>query len=354
MLVGRFQGRDIIDKPACPFCGSLLERPGERPRGEMPLGRCSCGAVFACDVTGHNLGTAMSEALVAACGGNWDAAWDLLPEEDYLEKQVQHYDPETHLIIYGGVHQGRRIAGTLLFIRLQKQLCLPQNEKEVFSRTPPPAARGKKSFSKKEVEALVAAYDLEPLLCAAAEDKRILRDLRRLLYSADPLLLRRAAEALGKVSSVIARSDPESITKLLQGLFSSVTDTAASSWGALDAIGEILACQPDLFSGFLPQLIHLSRTPSILEGVLRALGRIAESRADLLESLCPRILPFLMHPEPAVRGTAAQILGTLRAVAARETLEKLRDDEAEMNVYRQGGLQPTTVGRLAAEALSRI
>jgi hypothetical protein len=353
MLESRFQGRDVIDKPTCPFCGGLLERPEEHSQGEMPLGSCACGAVFACDVTGHNLGTAMSEALVAACGGDWDAAWDLMPEKDYLEKQVRHYDPETHLIIHGGVHQGRRIAGTLLFIRLQKQFSPLQGHREPA----PPASsspRGKRSLSKKEVEALVAAYDIEPLLAAAEEDRRILRDLKRLLYSADPLLLRRAAEALGRVSAVIARSDPGSITRLLQGLFSSITDTAASSWGAIDAIGEVMASRPDLFSGFLPQLIQLSRAPSFLEGVLRALERIAESRADILKDLFPWMIDLLTHPVPGVRGTAAVLLGNLKAGAARETLETLRDDQAEINVYRHGVMEKKTVGQLAEEALSKV
>ncbi|MEW6667740.1 MAG: DVU0298 family protein [Thermodesulfobacteriota bacterium] len=354
MLVGRFQGRDIIDEPTCPFCGSQLERPGANPQGEMPMGLCACGAVFACDVTGHNLGTALSEALVAACGGDWDAAWDLLPEEDYQERQVHHYDPETHLIIHGGVHQGRRIAGTLLFIRLQKQAPPPQKPE---APSPPVSAlpKGRKSFSKKEVEALVAAYKLEPLVAAAEGDRRILRDLKRLLYSADPLLLRRAAEALGKVSAVIARSDPGPVTRLLQGLFSSVTDTAASSWGAIDAIGEVMASRPELCPQFLPQLIRLSRIPSFLESVLRALGRISESSADLHQDLGHRmLLPLLSHPAPGVRGAAAAILGNMKAVAARPTLRTLCDDLAEVDIYRNGVLEKTTVGRLAMEALGKV
>jgi hypothetical protein len=352
MQVGRFQGRDIIDKPTCPFCGSMLDRPEEHPRGEMPLGSCACGAFFACDVTGHNLGTALSEALVASCGGDWDAAWDLLPEEDYLEKQVHHYDPETHLIIHGEVHQGRRIAGTLLFIRLQRQARPPQVPKEPSHAFPPP--RGKRSLTKKDVESLVATYHLEPLLRAAAEDKRILRDLKRLLYSADPLLLRRAAEALGRVSAVVAESDPGAITRLLQGLFSSITDTAASSWGAVDAVGEILAFRPEYCSTFLRQLIQFSLNPFLLEGVLRALGRIAEERADLLGDLTSRMLPFITHPEPGVRGAAALLIGNLGAVEARQALEVLRDDHAEMSVYRLGVLEIKTVGHLALEALNKI
>ncbi len=82
------------------------------------MGVCSCGAVYACDVTGHNLGSAMIEALVHACTGDWDCAWDLTPDEDYLDKQLKNYDFETHHIIHAGVYEGRRIAGVLYFIRL--------------------------------------------------------------------------------------------------------------------------------------------------------------------------------------------------------------------------------------------
>jgi hypothetical protein len=72
-MEGRFIGRDIIVRPSCPFCGMAIEKPGDldiRTQTEMPLGACSCGAVYACDVTGHNLGAAMIEALVAACDGD--------------------------------------------------------------------------------------------------------------------------------------------------------------------------------------------------------------------------------------------------------------------------------------------
>ncbi|UCE64495.1 MAG: PBS lyase, partial [Nitrospirota bacterium] len=88
----------------------------------MPVGSCSCGAVYACDETGHNLGTAMIEALVFGCNMDWDLAWDLLPEEDYQEKQVGNYDLVNHFVVTGGIYGGRRISGVLLFIRLHEDV----------------------------------------------------------------------------------------------------------------------------------------------------------------------------------------------------------------------------------------
>ena len=114
-MVSRFSERTIIDKPICPFCGALIDRPKElatRMPSEMPVGRCTCGAVYACDITGHNLGSALIEALVFACQGDWDLAWELLPEDDYLEKEVFNYDLETHLIVRSSCGARQRVLGS--------------------------------------------------------------------------------------------------------------------------------------------------------------------------------------------------------------------------------------------------
>jgi hypothetical protein len=325
----------------------------------MPLGSCSCGAVYACDVTGHNLGSAMIEALVYACGGDWDCAWDLTPDQDYLDKQVKNYDFETHHIIHGGVYEGRRITGVLYFIRLNK----PIAEKALPARSDTPVPPGsetssnrtpRRSSAKQEVEDLIRSYDLEPLLEMAAQDKRLLRDVKRMLYSADKLLRWRAAEALGKVSAVIAQKDPGAISKLLQGLFTSVSDTAASSWGSLDAIGEIIGSLPDHFAGLIPQLVQLSRDHSLLPEVLRAMGKIGETRPDLLRRFSYSMIPLLRDSDSEVRGYAAILLGHLKAYEAKDDLIKIKEDITAIEIYRTGQLEKTTLARIAAESLARL
>jgi len=363
MIEGRFKREDIINRPACPFCGGLIERPKELDTpmpAEMPLGTCPCGAVYACDVTGHNLGAAMAEALVFACQGDWDCAWSLLPDEDYLEKQVPRYDYDTHRIIHGGVYQGRRISGTLLFIRLhraeegveEKNSQNDSNEKPAggaVATTPET-----KPVTKKDVEALVHAYDMDRLTSLAQDSKRIIRDLKRLLYSADSLLRWKAAEALGRVSAVIARKDPGTVSKLLQGLFTSITDTAASSWGAVDALGEIISRQPEKYSGYVSQLIALSRDRALLAEVLRALGKIGNAKPDLLRKISYHIIPLLQDADPEVRGYSVILLGNLNAGEAKENLAKLEQDPAVIEIYRSGRLERITVGQLACKSLTML
>jgi hypothetical protein len=358
-MVGRFFGKDILTKPMCPFCGMLIQRPELVSSREMPMGSCTCGAVYACDVTGHNLGTAMIEALVHACTGDWDCAWDLTQDEDYVDKQLKNYDFETHHIIHAGVYEGRRIAGVLYFIRLNKPVeakALPVQASKPVSPKPgtAPPKTLRRTDSKQAVEDLITTYDLQPLLDMAVQDKRILRDAKRLLYSAEKLLRWRAAEAIGKMSAVIAPKDPGTISKLLQGLFTSVSDTAASSWGSVDAIGEIISALPDHFSGFVPQLVQISRDPALLPEVLRAMGKIGETRPDLLRRFSYPMIPLLSNPNAEVRGHAAILLGHLKAFEAKEDLAKLMQDMAPIEIYRAGQIERTTIRQLATESLSKL
>jgi hypothetical protein len=357
-MESKFFGKDILSSPKCPFCGLDIDKPVDLSHSAMPMGKCGCGAVYAFDVTGHNLGSAMLEALVYACGGDWDCAWSFTSDEDYADEQVYNYDDQTHRIVHSGSYEGRRIAGTLYFIRLQKNLSGHGAGARVSERFASPTSSSRvparKSYAKHDVEAFVKAYELDILLAMAREDKRIIRDLKRLLYSADDSLRWRAAEALGKVSAVIAENDPGTIAKLMQGLFSTLMDTAASSWGALDAIGEIIAQNPQQLSGYIPQLYQLVRDKTLLPDIFRALGKISLTYPEPMRKAGPHFVPFLNDPDPAVRGNAAILLGRLGITEAGKPLSKLTEDPAELSVYEGGNVIAATVGRLCSEALKRL
>lgn len=358
-------GRGLAKRPACPFCGIPIEKPRElrtRRPGEMPVGSCSCGAVYAYDATGHNLGSAFIEALVFGCNMDWDLAWGLLPEEDYLEKFVENYDYETHLIIPGGFYKNRRISGTLYFIRLGEDIRevtfqgVQRKLNRAMTVTGKPSSRvmDEKTFTKREIEELVREYQVELLLNIAKQDKRIIKDLQRLLYSGDELTRLRAAEILGKVAVVIAQKDPGAISKLLQRLFTSLTDTGTSGWGAMDAIGEIIGNLPEIFAGYIPELYRFVEDKTFRARTLKALGRIAKTRPDLIRKSAFRFISFLHDSEPETRGYAALLLGNLGASAARDDLEYIRDENKEIDIYENGKIAKKMTGQLALEALAKI
>lgn len=365
MIESKFIGRDLVKKPVCPFCGMFIEKPKElttRMPGEMPVGSCSCGAVYACDETGHNLGSAMIEALVFGCDMDTDLAWGLLPDDDYVEEIVEHYDYINHSIVPGRFFDSRRISGALYFIRLHDDIQEVTSEgvqkrlDKATSPSPKPLNNHtrKKPLSKKEIEGLVKDFRVDSVVSVAGEDKKIIRNLQRLLYSVDDLFRKRAAEILGRVSAVIAESNPGSISRLLQTLFYGITDTAASSWGAFEAIGEIIGNKTELFAGYIPQLYQFLSNESLRAQVLQTIGRVARSRPDLILKATFHFIPYLSDSDPKARGYAAWLVGNLRAAEAREELEKLRGDTHEIHIYKNGEMEKKTVGQVASEALGKI
>jgi len=367
MFESKFFGKTLTKPPSCPFCGLLIERPKEltthRP-GEMPVGSCSCGAVYACDETGHNQGSAMIEALVFGCNMDWDLAWNLLPEEDYKQELVEHYDYIRHLVIPGGFWESRRISGVLFFVRLHEEVQevtssgvqkrLEKASPAPDSSRPPVSRTGKKSLSKKEIEALVREFRVEPVLAVAGEDKKIIRNLQRLIYSGDDLLRKRAAEILGRACAVIAEQDPGAVSKLLQGLFYAITDTAAFTWGAFEAIGEIISHRPDFFAGYVPQMYQFLADETRRAQALQAIGRVAMSRPDLLRKHTFHFFTYLEDSDPTVRGYAGWLMGNLGAREAKGDLEKLLQESHEIEIYENGNIEKKSVGQVASEALKKI
>lgn len=367
MLESRFYGKEPVKPPTCPFCGQPIEGPKElntRRPGEMPVGSCSCGAVYACDETGHNLGAAMIEALVFGCNMDWDLAWGLLPEEDYLREIVENYDIQSHLLIPGGFYDGRRIAGALYFIRLHRDIRevtaagvrkrLENASPASGPDAPPPPPPRSTDLTKKQVEDLVRTQEIDPILSAGREGNRVLRHLQRLLYSGDDLFRKRAAEALGRTCAVIGDRDPGAVSKLLQGMFYAITDTAAFPWGAFEAIGEIIANRPDLFGGYAAQLYQYLGDTTRKARALQALGKIAQASPEILRKHTFHFFAFLEDPDPEVRGYAAWLMGNLGAYEAEKDLRKLLDVSQEMQVYDHGHIEKKTVGRLASEALEKV
>jgi len=327
---------------------------------EFNMGRCQCGAVYACDVTGHNVGAAMVEALLFACGGDWDLAWQLEPDKDYIENRIENYNEKEHKVVARIAHA----RAVLLFIRLGKEIREVSEEKVQAELAKAPVINDEssvehpgpsKSFSKKLIQRLVEENREEEVLSMALEDNRVLAALQRLLYSPDELLRWRAVEILGKAAGYVADKKPQAAADLLRRLLSSAADSAATSWGFLEAAGEIISNRPDLFSGFIPPLFSFLKDRTSRAAALWAIGRIGKRHPELLKGT-PffGVFDFLDDPEPVVRGHAAWALGHMKAKEAVGSLKRLKDDRACLRIYDDGRVEEKTVGELASQAIERV
>lgn len=375
----------ITSPPWCPFCGHKVGRPAdeaERKLNEFPIGSCTCGAVYACDATGHNVGAAMVEALVHACNDNWDFAWELLPEDDYLTGRVENYDEQSHEVYEKGNVDGRYVRGVLYFVRLHTEIAelsrrirerketdaaetvrkagkpdvteLINKNKAVVEPAPDPD-KPRKRANKRLVKKLVGEGDVDELVALCLDDKKTLRLMQRLLYAPTDEERWRVAHIIGKTTSRVATRDPGQVSELLHRFFEACNDSAATHWGMVETLGSVIAGRPDIFGAFTRYLLNFVNQDSTRCQVIWALAEIAETRPDLIrDTPFFSLFHFLQHPEAEVRGQMVRLLGRINASEATMQIMPLSGDDAAFSIFDDGVMKETTVAEQAKNALAVI
>ena len=369
MAAGKQENR----RPWCPFCGMEVGKPSEtvqRTMKEFPAGRCECGAVYVSDATGHNIGAAMVECLVFACGDEWDLAWELIPEDDYLTGIVEDYDDVTHQVCPKRNLDGRAVRGILYFVRLHKEIAEVAarfaKKKEAESKaavgvTLPqvePARNPKRVLQKASrplVKQLAEAGDVDALVDLSFDDKRTLRLLQKLLY--EPAIEKRykIAWLIGQVGARLATREPGPIADMLHRLFEACSDSASMPWGMVEAISAIIAARPDIFGAFTRHLLNFISDEGTREAALHGLAEIAAVRPDLVRSIqFYSLFPLLDHENPIVRGLTTRLLGRVKAKEVTFQIMGLQKDQTEIVTYERGEPIKKTVAEMATEAVRAI
>jgi hypothetical protein len=363
--------------PWCPFCGQRVGRAVEaaqRKLNEFPVGGCMCGAVFACDVTGHNVGAAMVEALVHACNDNWDLAWELMPEDDYLTGRIENYDEEKHEVLDKGNVDGRPVRGVLYFVRLHTEIAdiakrvadkkiadletpvtelIDENKPQV--EPAPDKDRPKKRANKQLVRRLVEDSDIDGLVALCFDDKKTLRLLQRMLYAPTDEQRWLVVWSIGQVTARVSTREPGQVSELLHRLYEACNDSAATHWGMVETIGAIIAGRPDIFGAFTRYLLNFVDQDTTRVEVIWSLAEIARTRPDLIrDTPFYTLFHFLQHPDAGVRGQLSRLLGRIHGSEASMQLMPLTGDKAELVICEDGKLVSTTVGAEAAKALQAI
>lgn len=366
----------IVKKPWCPFCGQKVGKASdahERKMHEFPVGRCQCGAVYSCDPTGHNVGAAMVETLVFACGNNPDLAWELMPEDDYLTGRVEDYDEMTHQVVDTKNIDGRPVRGVLYFVRLHTEIAdlserlKKKKEEQVQELSPdfvrvvpdvepaPDEKRTRKKANKRKVKELVADKDIDGLVALCFDDKKTLRLMQRLLYTPFEEERWQIAWVIGKVCTRVSTREPGQVSEMVHRLFEACSDSAATPWGMIETIGFIISGRPDIFGAFTRYLFNYMGEPSTQLQVFWALGEIAETRPDLIrDTPFFNLFHFLEHPEPATRGHVARLLGRIKATEVSIQLMGLGQDEGEFTLWEDGKAKITTVAEESKKAVAEI
>ena len=371
----------ITTAPWCPFCGQKVGRATdaiERKMQEFQVGRCQCGAVYTSDPTGHNIGSAMVETLVFACNDNWDFAWDLMPEDDYLTGRVEDYDEITHQVVNTRNIDGRPVRGVLYFVRLHTEiaeiakrvkekkeaLALESTEpvlasEELAAVLPPEPQldpqRVKIKATKKVVKEARDKKDIDTLVMLCFDNRKTLRLLQRLLYDVDEARRWETAWIIGQVCARVASKMPGQVSELIHRLFEACSDSAAAPWGMIETLGEVIAARPDIFGAFTRHLLNYMGDDSTQVQVVWALSKIAETRPDLIrETPFFNLFHFLEHPKAEMRGLVVQLLGRIRATEVSKQLMELTDDQETLVIWEKGKAIEYTVSDLVQVALGQV
>jgi hypothetical protein len=320
----------------------------------------------------------MVEALVFACDDNWDFAWDLMPEDDYLTGRVEDYDETTHQVVNTRNIDGRPVRGVLYFVRLhteiseiskrvkaKKEALARENVKPVLAteeapQRPAPGPqldpkRVKVKATKKGVQTARDAEDIDTLVMLCYDNKKTLRLLQRLLYDIDDARRWKTAWIIGQTCAVVASKMPGQVSEMIHRLFEACSDSAAAPWGMIETLGEIIAARPDVFGAFTRHLLNYMGDESTQVQVVWALSRIAEKRPDLIrETPFFNLFHFLQHPKAEMRGQVVQLLGRIRASEVSMQLMELSDDQESLVIWEGGDAVEFTVSELVKVALSQI
>ncbi len=215
---------------------------------------------------------------------------------------------------------------------------------------------------KRKVSALLQSDGLDETLEKLCQlpARQVINPLFSFLLSSHEQIRWRAVTAMGAVVAKLAEKDIESARVIMRRLMWSLNDESGGiGWGAPEAIGEIIACHEGLAKEYANVLISYVREDGnfleyepLQRGAAWGIGRVAQTRPDLVQDAVPHLLLFLGSPDATVRGLAAWTLGLLGAEAARPQLEALLRDDAPVSVYLDRKLVRSSVSDLTKEALA--
>lgn len=221
--------------------------------------------------------------------------------------------------------------------------------------------------TKRRIVAVLAGEDWESGLDGLAElGQQAVAPLFSALCSSSPLVRWHAVTAFGVVVAALAEASPEKARVVMRRFIWSLNDESGGiGWGAPEAMAEIMTQSPLLakeYHNHIAAYIHEDhcRPDCFLEyaplrrGAVWGIGRMAQVRPELTSAAEPDLLCALADCDAAIRGYAAWACGLMGLTSALPQLQEMTTDDAALDIYRDRSLADTSVGTLAAEAVSRI
>ena len=217
-----------------------------------------------------------------------------------------------------------------------------------------------RDFKQKVIDLLKADDFAEGLeIFRSCPARRVINPLFALLCSMDSEVKWRATAAMGAVVANLAQEDMESARVIMRRMIWNLNDESGGiGWGLPEAMGEVMAQHDGLAREYVNILLsYIREDGNFLEheplqrGVLWGLGRLAQTRPELLNQAVPHLQPFLKSEDATLRGLAAWTIGLLAAGQDVPGLELLKSDDTEVALYLNGTERTYLVSELAKQAM---
>lgn len=175
----------------------------------------------------------------------------------------------------------------------------------------------------------------------------VIAALINILYSTDELLRWRAVECLGLLTRQISLVEPDRAREIIRRLLWALNDeSGGSGWASPEAVGEIIRNRPDLYNEFVSIVVSFWEDPSLIRGIIWALGRIGEKDSALVNDYIPLMHELLDAPDPKLRGLALWALKKIKADIPADKAGRLREDNSEFQVFENKGLGKYKIAQL--------
>ena len=190
--------------------------------------------------------------------------------------------------------------------------------------------------------------------------RRVINPLFSCLCSTEPQIKWRAITALGAVVANHAQDDMESARVVMRRMIWNLNDESGGiGWGLPETMGEVMARHEGLAREYVNILVsYICEDGNFLEhqplqqGVLWGLGRLAQTRPELLQNAAPHLHPFLSSENATLRGLAAWAIGLLTAGQDAPGLEVLKSDDTEVTLCLNGTERTYRISEIVKKALA--
>ncbi len=205
---------------------------------------------------------------------------------------------------------------------------------------------------REEISRLLEDGDFAVLATQAGKDNSIFRILISLSYDKESVISWRAVEALGIVAGKRAKTEPGLVRNVVQRILWMMREESGNNpWSASEMLGEIVRNAPEEFADIAPIIASFHDEEILRRGVLRALARISEVRADLVKDSSPIAGVYLEHSDAVTRVYALELVRNLMLREFLPAVEKLKHDHAIVRIYSSGDFENVAVGKIAEETV---